>query len=132
MEFIGSIILFMSEFLSFSVPLCAVIFCISLATLMILQRARLRPNSSALSSSVCVSEQSGEEAPAFGDGCESDGDMAAVQTGTSILEQLMPEITMHALSFLDYPSLCRLSMTNSVMRKAANDESAWKALYQKV
>ncbi|RVW69079.1 F-box protein SKIP8 [Vitis vinifera] len=27
--------------------------------------------------------------------------------------------------------LCRLSMTNSLMRKAANDDNAWKALYHK-
>ncbi|CAN1184412.1 F-box protein SKIP8 [Linum perenne] len=49
-----------------------------------------------------------------------------------MMEQLVPEITTHALSYLDYPSLCRLSMTNSLMRKAANDDNAWKALYHKV
>ncbi|KAK6117498.1 hypothetical protein DH2020_048755 [Rehmannia glutinosa] len=48
-----------------------------------------------------------------------------------MMEQLVPEITTHALSYLDYPSLCRLSMTNSLMRKAANDDNAWKALYRK-
>ncbi|PKI51742.1 hypothetical protein CRG98_027905 [Punica granatum] len=48
-----------------------------------------------------------------------------------MMEQLVPEITTHALSYLDYPSLCRLSMTNSLMRKAANDDNAWKALYHK-
>ncbi|KAJ9173737.1 hypothetical protein P3X46_016846 [Hevea brasiliensis] len=53
------------------------------------------------------------------------------QTGASMMEQLVPEITTHALSYLDYPSLCRLSMTNSLMRKAANDDNAWKALYHK-
>ncbi|KAA8528221.1 hypothetical protein F0562_035528 [Nyssa sinensis] len=52
-------------------------------------------------------------------------------TGASMMEQLVPEITTHALSYLDYPSLCRLSMTNSLMRKAANDDNAWKALYHK-
>lgn len=52
--------------------------------------------------------------------------------GASMMEQLVPEITTHALSYLDYPSLCRLSMTNSSMRKAANDDNAWKALYHKV
>uniref|UniRef100_A0A2P2IJ67 F-box domain-containing protein n=1 Tax=Rhizophora mucronata TaxID=61149 RepID=A0A2P2IJ67_RHIMU len=56
---------------------------------------------------------------------------AEKQTGASMMEQLVPEITTHALSYLDYPSLCRLSMTNSLMRKAANDDSAWKALYHK-
>lgn len=54
------------------------------------------------------------------------------QSGASMMEQLVPEITTHALSYLDYPSLCRLSMTNSLMRKAANDDNAWKALYHKV
>jgi hypothetical protein len=53
-------------------------------------------------------------------------------TGASMMEQLVPEITTHALSYLDYPSLCRLSMTNTLMRKAANDDNAWKALYHKV
>ncbi|PSS11296.1 F-box protein [Actinidia chinensis var. chinensis] len=52
-------------------------------------------------------------------------------TGASMMEQLVPEITTHALSYLDYPSLCRLSMTNSLMRNAANDDNAWKALYHK-
>jgi len=56
---------------------------------------------------------------------------AAAQTGASMMEQLVPEITTHALSYLDYPSLCRLSMTNSLMRSAANDDNAWKALYHK-
>lgn len=61
-------------------------------------------------------------------------EMVAVekQTGASMMEQLVPEITTHALSYLDYTSLCRLSMTNSLMRKAANDDNAWKALYHKV
>ncbi|XP_058095896.1 F-box protein SKIP8 [Magnolia sinica] len=51
--------------------------------------------------------------------------------GGSMMEQLVPEITTHTLSYLDYPSLCRLSMTNTSMRRAANDDSAWKALYHK-
>ncbi|XP_074317602.1 F-box protein SKIP8-like [Silene latifolia] len=57
--------------------------------------------------------------------------MMEKQTGASMMEQLVPEITTHALSYLDYPSLCRLSMTNSLMRKAANDDNAWKILYHK-
>ncbi|KAG8045028.1 hypothetical protein GUJ93_ZPchr0008g14137 [Zizania palustris] len=51
--------------------------------------------------------------------------------GASMMEQLVPEITTHALSYLDYTSLCRLSMTNSAMRRAANDDGPWKALYHK-
>ncbi|XP_011074475.1 F-box protein SKIP8 isoform X2 [Sesamum indicum] len=63
---------------------------------------------------------------------ENGGEMVVErQTGASMMEQLVPEITTHALSYLDYPSLCRLSMTNSLMRKAANDDNAWKALYHK-
>lgn len=58
--------------------------------------------------------------------------LADDKPGVSMMEQLVPEITTHALSYLDYPSLCRLSMTNSLMRKAANDDNAWKALYHKV
>ncbi|XP_022721578.1 F-box protein SKIP8-like [Durio zibethinus] len=57
--------------------------------------------------------------------------VAERQSGASMMEQLVPEITTHVLSYLDYPSLCRLSMTNSLMRKAANDDNAWKALYHK-
>ncbi|KAL4283256.1 hypothetical protein GQ457_16G025980 [Hibiscus cannabinus] len=57
--------------------------------------------------------------------------VAERQNGVSMMEQLVPEITTHALSYLDYPSLCRLSMTNSLMRKAANDDNVWKALYHK-
>ncbi|CAJ1937236.1 unnamed protein product [Sphenostylis stenocarpa] len=57
--------------------------------------------------------------------------LAERRTGSSMMEELVPEITTHALSYLDYPSLCRLSMTNSLMRKAANDDNAWKALYHK-
>ncbi|XP_002988871.2 F-box protein SKIP8 isoform X1 [Selaginella moellendorffii] len=49
----------------------------------------------------------------------------------SMMEQLVPEITHHVLSYLDFKSLCCMSMTNVAMRKAANDESAWKSLYHK-
>ncbi|XP_039851112.1 F-box protein SKIP8-like isoform X2 [Panicum virgatum] len=56
---------------------------------------------------------------------------APPEGGASMMEQLVPEITTHALSYLDYTSLCRLSMTNSAMRGAANDDGAWKALYHK-
>ncbi|OAE21327.1 hypothetical protein AXG93_868s1660 [Marchantia polymorpha subsp. ruderalis] len=50
---------------------------------------------------------------------------------SSMVEELVPEITHHALSYLDYKSLCRVSMTNSAMRRVANDDSAWRALYHK-
>ncbi|XP_047053213.1 F-box protein SKIP8-like [Lolium rigidum] len=56
---------------------------------------------------------------------------APAATGASMMEQLVPEITTHALSYLDCTSLCHLSMTNSAMRRAANDDGAWKALYHK-
>lgn len=51
---------------------------------------------------------------------------------TSMMEQLVPEIMQHTLSYLDYRSLCNMSMANSVIRRAANDDSAWKALFHKV
>lgn len=59
------------------------------------------------------------------------GDGKVVVSGASMMEQLVPEITTHTLSYLDFVSLCRLSMTNSAMRRAANDDGAWKALYHK-
>ncbi|KAI3792638.1 hypothetical protein L2E82_06525 [Cichorium intybus] len=65
------------------------------------------------------------------------GEMMAVErerqqtVGASMMEQLVPEITTHVLSYLDYRSLCSLSMTNSSMRRAANEDNAWKTLYHK-
>lgn len=53
------------------------------------------------------------------------------QPGASIMEQLVPEITQHMLSYLDFKSLCNVSMTNSCMRRVANDDSIWKALFHK-
>eukprot|EP00249_Psilotum_nudum_P007863 c20873_g1_i1 orf=291-1298(-) len=57
--------------------------------------------------------------------------LAVSQPGASMMEHLVPEITHHMLSYLDYKSLCNVSMTNSAMRRAANDDSAWKALFHK-
>lgn len=51
---------------------------------------------------------------------------------SSMVEDLVPEITQHALSYLDYKSLCQVSKTNSAMRRVADDDSAWRALYRKV
>ena len=48
------------------------------------------------------------------------------------MEQLVPEITQHMLSYLDYRSLCNVSMINPCMRRVANDDSIWKALFHKV
>ncbi|XP_010439107.1 PREDICTED: probable F-box protein At4g23960 [Camelina sativa] len=49
----------------------------------------------------------------------------------SMIEQLLPEVTTtYALSYLDIPSLCQLSMTSTSMMKAANDDSLWKFLYR--
>ncbi|KAL4581030.1 hypothetical protein LXL04_017236 [Taraxacum kok-saghyz] len=67
----------------------------------------------------------------------SAGEMMVVErdrqqtVGTSMMEQLVPEITTHVLSYLDYRSLCSLSITNSSMSKAANDDNAWKTLFHK-
>ncbi|ANM66251.1 F-box family protein [Arabidopsis thaliana] len=46
-----------------------------------------------------------------------------------MIEQLFPEVTCYALRYLDYSSLCQLSMTSSSMRKTANDDVLWRALY---
>lgn len=53
------------------------------------------------------------------------------QPGASIMEQLVPEITQHMLSYLDFKSLCNVSLTNSCMRRVANDDSIWKGLFHK-
>jgi hypothetical protein len=37
-----------------------------------------------------------------------------------MMEQLVTKIMMHDLNYLDYPSLCHLSMMNSSMFQAAN------------
>jgi hypothetical protein len=50
----------------------------------------------------------------------------------SMMEQLVPEIMQHTLSYLDYRSLCNMSMTCSVLRRVANDDSVWKAVFHKV
>lgn len=78
-------------------------------------------------------DSAGEEEETHSNGGVMPGKLALAerQTGASMMEQLVPEITTYVLSYLDYPSLCSLSMTNSVMRKAANDDNAWKALYRK-
>ncbi|XP_047969171.1 F-box protein SKIP8-like [Salvia hispanica] len=47
------------------------------------------------------------------------------------MEQLVPDLRLHALSFLDYSSVCRLSMTNSLLYRAANEEILWKTIYLK-
>lgn len=117
----------MSDFSSLLVALSATLICIFFATVLILRRARRQRSPSQLGDlmpSVCVDEQSGIH------GGGENGDK--MEAETSMLEQLVPEVRMYALCFLDYPSLCRLSMTNSLMREVADDEIMWKALYLKV
>jgi hypothetical protein len=41
-------------------------------------------------------------------------------SGASMMEQLVKKTTMHDLNYLDYASLCHLSMMNSSMFQAAN------------
>ncbi|KAL0371915.1 UNVERIFIED_CONTAM: F-box protein SKIP8 [Sesamum calycinum] len=138
MEVTITSIFFTSEYSSFLVAL----FCILFVTVLIFRKAKLQSSVSELEElkpCECAGGQSeidsGEEMTArVGGGVsgENGGEMMVErQTGASMMEQLVPEITTHALSYLDYPSLCRLSMTNSLMRKAANDDNAWKALYHK-
>ncbi|CAM6117356.1 unnamed protein product [Calypogeia fissa] len=59
------------------------------------------------------------------------GDSQHLEKYSSMVEDLVPEITQHALSYLDYQSLCQVSKTNSAMRRVADDDSAWRALYRK-
>ncbi|KAL0408031.1 UNVERIFIED_CONTAM: F-box protein SKIP8 [Sesamum radiatum] len=139
MEVTITSIFFTCEYSSFLVAL----FCILFVTVLIFRKAKLQSSVSELEKlkpCECAGGRqseidSGEEMTArVGGGVsgENGGEMVVErQTGASMMEQLVPEITTHALSYLDYPSLCRLSMTNSLMRKAANDDNAWKALYHK-
>jgi hypothetical protein len=60
------------------------------------------------------------------------GNLQYLEKYSSMVEDLVPEITQHALSYLDYKSLCQVSKTNSAMRRVADDDSAWRALYRKV
>lgn len=129
-----------SDFSSLLVSLPATLFCIFFATVLILRRARRQRRPSELGDlmpSVFLGEQSGinscDGMTVLVNGGDNGGKMEAEwQMETSIMEQLVPELRMYALSFLDYPSLCSLSMTNSLMRRAANDEITWKTLYLKV
>ncbi|KAL6549839.1 F-box protein skip8 [Orobanche minor] len=143
MDFTVSGILFTADYSSFLVALAATLFCFLLASAVVFRRAKLGTNPNTCELKIQNPREdgeidSGQELPGRMSGCRVGGGMEnggekAVdrQTGTSMMEQLVPEITTHALSYLDYPSLCRLSMTNSLMRKAANDDNAWKALYRK-
>ncbi|XP_072959816.1 F-box protein SKIP8-like isoform X2 [Typha angustifolia] len=79
----------------------------------------------------CSCSCADEEVAADGEEMAAEVERQGAAAGSSMMEQLVPEITTHALSYLDYTSLCRLSMTNSAMRRAANDDGAWKALYHK-
>lgn len=147
MDFTISSIFFTANYSSFLVALVATLFCFILASAVIFRKVKSEPSLSELrnlKARDCASPSeereidSGEEmtvrlSGGSGGASENGGEMAVErQTGASMMEQLVPEITTHALSYLDYPSLCRLSMTNSLMRKAANDDNAWKALYHKV
>lgn len=122
---------FAADYSSFLVALVATLFCLILASAVVFRRVNL-----GLSRSDCEERGIGCEemtARVSGGATENGGEKPLErQSGASMMEQLVPEITTHALSYLDYPSLCRLSMTNSLMRKAANDDNAWKALYHKV
>ncbi|KAL8521307.1 hypothetical protein ACS0TY_011732 [Phlomoides rotata] len=130
------------DYSSFLVTLVATLFCFIFATAVIFRKLKLEPSTSDLKNlkprdSTNPSEgrefDSGDEMTARLNGSVENGVEMAIdrQTGASMMEQLVPEITTHALSYLDFPSLCRLSMTNSLMRRAANDDNAWKALYHK-
>ncbi|KAG8375125.1 hypothetical protein BUALT_Bualt10G0067800 [Buddleja alternifolia] len=125
------------------VALASTLLCFLFGTAFILRKSKLESSPSELrkleacdcaaaGGEECEIEWLEEMAGGNVSGRENGGEMAVERhTGASMMEQLVPEITTHALSYLDYPSLCRLSMTNSLMRRAANDDNAWKALYHK-
>lgn len=123
-----------ANYSSFLLALLATVFCLIFATAAVFRKVKLGPTRSDCASPSEEREIDSEEMTArVSNGVSENGGEMAVerQSGASMMEQLVPEITTHALSYLDYPSLCRLSMTNSLMRKAANDDNAWKALYHK-
>lgn len=135
------------DYSSFLVTLVATFFCFIFASAVIFRKLKLEPSTTSelrnqkprVSTNPSEDREidSGDEMTARlsgGIGATENGVEMAIdrQTGASMMEQLVPEITTHALSYLDFPSLCRLSMTNSLMRRAANDDNAWKALYHKV
>ncbi|KAL2236726.1 F-box protein SKIP8 isoform X1 [Sesamum indicum] len=137
-----SSIFFVTDYWSFMVAVAATLFCFLFATALFFRKTKLEGpselNSLKPRDCACLGEDSGIDSGAemtarLSGGVKENGVEMVVerQTGASMMEQLVPEITTHALSYLDYPSLCRLSMTNSLMRKAANDDNAWKALYHK-
>lgn len=143
MDFTISSIFSMADCSSFFVALAATILCLLFAIAVTFRKLKLEPSSCESENlkplgSACSGQDretgGGENMTAVLSGVRENGGEMVVerQTGASMMEQLVPEITTHALSYLDYPSLCRLSMTNSLMRKAANDDNAWKALYHKV
>ncbi|XP_073131761.1 F-box protein SKIP8-like [Henckelia pumila] len=128
-----------ASYCSSSFVAAAVTFsCFFVATVLIFRKGKSQSSKSELNNwgdctratKECKSG-SGAEMMALLNGGENGEIAAERQTGVSMMEQLVPEITTHALSYLDYPSLCRLSMTNSRMREAANDDNAWKALFHK-
>ncbi|XP_073285690.1 F-box protein SKIP8-like [Primulina huaijiensis] len=138
MEFTIYRISFASYYPSSFVAIAVTLSCFFFALFLILRKGKLQSSKSELNNwSDCSRTDKenksggGAEMTALLNGGENGEIAAERQTGVSMMEQLVPEITTHALSYLDYPSLCRLSMTNSRMREAANDDNAWKALFHK-
>ncbi|XP_073051948.1 F-box protein SKIP8-like [Primulina eburnea] len=138
MEFAIYRISFASYCSSSFVPAAVTFSCFFAASVLIFREGKLQSTKSELNNwSDCAratkesKSGGGAEMMALLNGSENGEIAAERQTGVSMMEQLVPEITTHVLSYLDYPSLCRLSMTNSRMREAANDDNAWKALFHK-
>ncbi|KAJ6828553.1 putative F-box protein SKIP8 [Iris pallida] len=117
---------------SFSIAAAATALCFLFA-LWFLRSAFGRPRGKGTCGFECAigRRETAEGGMAAGEAEAAAAAAAERQAGGSMMEQLVPEITTHALSYLDYTSLCRLSMTNSAMRRAANDDGAWKTLYHK-
>ncbi|CAA0812075.1 F-box protein SKIP8 [Striga hermonthica] len=122
MDFPTSSVLFAGGKSSFLVALAASISCFLFAGALVFRRGKSVKNSESKNG---ILRQCEEMTLRLNGGAEES------QAGMSMMEQLVPEITSYALTYLDHQSLCRLAMTSSFMRRAANDDNAWKAVYLK-
>ncbi|GER41529.1 nuclear transport factor 2 family protein [Striga asiatica] len=123
MDFPNSSVLFAGGKSSFLVALAASISCFFFAGAVVFRIGKSVKNSESKNG---IPRQCEEMALRLNGGAEES------QAGMSMMEQLVPEITSYALTYLDYQSLCCLAITSSFMRKAANDDNAWKAVYLKL
>ncbi|GER57586.1 nuclear transport factor 2 family protein [Striga asiatica] len=125
MDFSTSSVFFLAGKISFLVAVAATVSCFLIAGAFIFRRVNSGPNPESENQIPRESEEMTVGLSGGGPAAEDS------QAGMSMMEQLVPEITSHVLGYLDHRSLCRLAMTSSLMRKAANDDNPWKAVYFK-